>query len=182
MKTITTTLVAAALFAAPLAAPAQTAGDVAGTWECRLPGVDYDGKPPILYLGAAEARNAGQQTVLDVDGFARTVNGLGDVTADAGGWWKIVPAEGAERSGVRQLGCVRAKNAIHARDRGVRRCHLCEVATATADGTLHQSCRRRSIVDQHAPSAACHEREQGGQLALGDRADRTAADDQRIDA
>ena len=94
MKTITTTLVAAALFAAPLAAPAQTAGDVAGTWECRLPGVDYNGKPPILYLGAADARGAGQQTVMDVDGFARTVNGLGDVTADAGGWWKIVPAEG----------------------------------------------------------------------------------------
>jgi len=24
--------------------------DIAGTWECRLPGIEYRNKPPILYV------------------------------------------------------------------------------------------------------------------------------------
>lgn len=92
--TTTRTLIAAALLALPLSGFADTPAGYAGTWECRRPGVDHGTTPPILFLGAAEARNAGQQTVVDVDGFARAVYGLGDLVAEAGGWWKVTPAEG----------------------------------------------------------------------------------------
>jgi hypothetical protein len=93
--TNTRTLIAAALLAAPLAAPihaaAGPAADVAGTWACRTPGVDHGNTPPILFLGAPQ----GNTTAIDVDGFSRSVSGLGDMVAEADGWWKVVPAEGA---------------------------------------------------------------------------------------
>lgn len=86
------TLVAAALLAAPLAVAASGPADaVDGTWACRTPGVDHGTKPPILFLGAPVA---GAATAVDVDGFARAVYGLGDLVADAGGWWKVVPPQG----------------------------------------------------------------------------------------
>ena len=94
--TTTRTLIAAACFATasgfPFAcAAAGPAEAVAGTWECRAPGVDHGTTPPILYLGAAE----GSTSVIDVDGFARAVYGLGEIADDAGGWWKVTPPEGA---------------------------------------------------------------------------------------
>jgi hypothetical protein len=93
---MTRTHIAAALFATVLAFPlacaaAGPADALAGTWECRAPGVDHGTTPPILYLGAAE----GASSVIDVDGFARDVYGLGEIAADAGGWWKVTPAQGA---------------------------------------------------------------------------------------
>src|SRR6266850_275080 len=56
----------AALAGACPAAAASPAGDIAGTWECRQPGVQYRNKPPILYV------------------------------ADAGGWFKVQPAQGQQ--------------------------------------------------------------------------------------
>jgi hypothetical protein len=89
--TTTRTLIAAALFALPLACAAGPADAVAGTWECRVPGTDHGPTPPILYLGAAD----GAETAIDVDGFAREVYGIGRIDVDAGGWWKITPEQGA---------------------------------------------------------------------------------------
>ncbi len=89
--TKTRTLIAAALFALPLAAAAGPADDVAGTGACRTPGVDHGNTPPILYLGAAQ----GSPTTIDVDGFSRSVSGLGDISAAADGWWTITPAAGS---------------------------------------------------------------------------------------
>jgi hypothetical protein len=84
------TLVAATLLALPLAVAAAPA-EVDGTWACRTPGVDHGNTPPILYLGVAQ----GSATAIDVDGFSRTVFGIGDIVADAGGWWKVTPPQGA---------------------------------------------------------------------------------------
>jgi hypothetical protein len=91
MTTTTTlaALLAAAAFTLPLHAAAGPA-DLDGTWACRTPGVDHGTTPPILFLGAAQ----GSDTVIDVDGFARGVVGIGEVAADANGWWKIVPPQG----------------------------------------------------------------------------------------
>lgn len=82
------TFFAAIAFAGP-------AEDIAGTWECRQAGVAYGKTPPILYLGATEAKNAGAAAVVDVDGFARAVYGLADLTAGDGAWWKLTPRDGA---------------------------------------------------------------------------------------
>jgi len=73
-------------------AAASPAGDIAGTWECRQPGVQYRGKPPILYV----ADNAAGQVSIEVDGFAREVYGRSDISADQGGWWKVKPAQGQQ--------------------------------------------------------------------------------------
>ena len=90
--TTTRTLIAAALLALPFApAAAGPADDVAGTWACRTPGVDHGNTPPILFLGAAQ----GDPGVIDVDGFARSVSGLGDIKAASDGWWTITPPNGA---------------------------------------------------------------------------------------
>jgi hypothetical protein len=89
--TNTRTLIAAALLALPFTALAGPADDVAGTWACRTPGVDHGNTPPILYLGAAQ----GSPTTIDIDGFSRSVSGLGDISAGADGWWTITPPEGS---------------------------------------------------------------------------------------
>jgi len=76
-----------------LAAPA----DIAGTWECRQPGVNYGNKPPILYFTDAPGGAASQVTV-EVDGFSREVYGRADLAQDADGWLKVKPAKGQEFS------------------------------------------------------------------------------------
>jgi hypothetical protein len=92
MKAITSVLFAALCIAGPaIAAPAD---EMAGTWECRLPGVEYGRKPPILYVGEAPAKDSSQPIAVDLDGFAREVYGLSSVAPDADGWFKVTPAQG----------------------------------------------------------------------------------------
>src|SRR5262249_34923876 len=71
---------------------ASPAGDIAGTWECRQPGVQYRNKPPILYI----ADSGSNQVTIEVDGFAREIFGRSEVAVDQGGWWKVKPAQGQE--------------------------------------------------------------------------------------
>ena len=74
-------------------AAASPAGDIAGTWECRLPGVQYRNKPPILYV----ADTGSSQVTIEVDGFSREIYGRSDVSAsDQTGWWRVKPAQGQE--------------------------------------------------------------------------------------
>jgi len=73
-------------------AAASPAGDIAGTWECRQPGVQYRNKPPILYVADAGS----DQVTIEVDGFAREIYGRSEVFADADGWFKVKPAQGKE--------------------------------------------------------------------------------------
>jgi hypothetical protein len=70
---------------------ASPAGDIAGTWECRQPGVQYRNKPPILYVA-----DAGEQLSIEVDGFSREIYGRSEVLADADGWFKVKPAQGQQ--------------------------------------------------------------------------------------
>src|SRR5499427_2309458 len=82
---------AALIGAGPVAA--SPAGDIAGTWECRLPGVQYHNKPPILYVADAGS----DQVTIEVDGFSREIYGRSEVSAaDQSGWWKVKPAQGQE--------------------------------------------------------------------------------------
>ena len=83
-----------AALAGPCAAVASPAGDIAGTWECRLPGIEYRNKPPILYV--AETGGDQSQVTIEVDGFAREIYGRSEIAADQGGWWKVKPAQGQE--------------------------------------------------------------------------------------
>ena len=76
------------------AAGASPAGDITGTWECRLPGVEYRSKPPILYV--ADTGGDPSQVTIEVDGFAREIFGRSEIAADQGGWWKVKPAQGQE--------------------------------------------------------------------------------------
>src|SRR5205807_6983738 len=73
-------------------AGASPAGDIAGTWECRLPGIEYRNRPPILYV----AETGESQVTIEVDGFAREIYGRSEIAADQGGWWKVKPAQGQE--------------------------------------------------------------------------------------
>jgi hypothetical protein len=84
----------AALCGATSAVAASPAGDIAGTWECRQPGVQYRGKPPILYV--ADSGGDPLQVTVEVDGFARDIYGRSAITPDQGGWWKVKPAQGQE--------------------------------------------------------------------------------------
>jgi hypothetical protein len=83
-----------AALAGPCAAAASPAGDIAGTWECRLPGIEYRNKPPILYV--AETGGEASQVTIEVDGFAREIYGRSEIAADQAGWWKVKPAQGQE--------------------------------------------------------------------------------------
>jgi hypothetical protein len=72
---------------------ASPAGDIAGTWECRQPGVQYRNRPPILYV----ADSGSSQVTIEVDGFSREIYGRSDVSAsDQTGWWRVKPAQGQE--------------------------------------------------------------------------------------
>ena len=57
-----------AALAGPCAAAASPAGDIAGTWECRQPGIEYRNKPPILYV--AETGGEQSQVTIEVDATA----------------------------------------------------------------------------------------------------------------
>ena len=92
MKALRLALLAA--LAGPCAAAASPAGDIAGTWECRQPGIEYRNKPPILYV--AETGGEQSQVTIEVDGFAREIYGRSEIAADQGGWWKVKPAQGQE--------------------------------------------------------------------------------------
>jgi len=81
----------AALLLGGGSAGASPAGDIAGTWECRQPGVQYRNKPPILYVA-----DAGEQLSIEVDGFSREIYGRSEVLADADGWFKVKPAQGQQ--------------------------------------------------------------------------------------
>jgi hypothetical protein len=73
-----------------LAGPAE---ELAGAWECRLPGVEYASKPPIVWFGPASIGGAGQ--TVEVDGFTRAVAGTAELVPDEGGWWRVQPGQGA---------------------------------------------------------------------------------------
>ena len=90
MKDLRFIFLAALLGACPAAA--SPAGDIAGTWECRQPGVEYHNKPPILYF----ADTGSDQVTIEVDGFAREIYGRSQVLADQDGWFKVKPAQGQE--------------------------------------------------------------------------------------
>jgi len=90
MKSLRLAILAALCGACP--AVASPAGNIGGTWECRQPGVQYNNKPPILYVADA----GGAQDAVEVDGFSREVFGRAEVTPDQGGWWKVKPAQGPE--------------------------------------------------------------------------------------
>jgi len=90
MKSLRLAILAVLCGAGPVAA--SPAGNIGGTWECRQPGVQYNNKPPILYVADA----GGAQDTVDVDGFAREVFGRAEITADQGGWWRVKPAQGPE--------------------------------------------------------------------------------------
>lgn len=96
MKDVSLAALPAAFLAALMGAcpaAASPAGDIAGTWECRQPGVEYHNKPPILYIADAGA----DQVTIEVDGFAREIYGRSEVSAaDQAGWWKVKPAQGQE--------------------------------------------------------------------------------------
>ncbi len=92
MKLSRPAFLAALLGAGPAAA--APAGDIAGTWECRLAGVEYHNKPPILYV--AETGGDQSQVTIEVDGFAREIYGRSEIAADQDGWWKVKPAQGQE--------------------------------------------------------------------------------------
>jgi hypothetical protein len=79
-----------------IAAPAVAAplDEIAGTWECRQPGVEYNKKPPILFIAAIAAKDPNQPIVTDVDGFTREVYGASTIAPDQDGWWKVTPAQG----------------------------------------------------------------------------------------
>jgi len=83
---------AALCFAGPtFAAPLD---EIAGTWECRQPGIEYNRKPPILFIAAIAVKDPNQPIVTDVDGFTREVYGASTVAPDQDGWWKVTPAQG----------------------------------------------------------------------------------------
>jgi hypothetical protein len=84
---------AALLAGSALAAPAE----IAGTWECRQPGVQYGNKPPILYFADAPGGGPSEVTV-EVDGFSREVYGRAALAQDKDGWWTVKPAKGQEFS------------------------------------------------------------------------------------
>jgi len=76
--------VAATLLAPDFAAGQPTATEVAGAWECRLPGQSTV-RPPILWIAAAPPAEPGPER-LRVDGFAGVVNGEGRLASGADGW------------------------------------------------------------------------------------------------
>jgi hypothetical protein len=69
--------------------------DIAGTWECRQPGVQYRNRPPILFV-AEVASASGTEMTVEVDGFGREVYGKAALTSDQDGWWRVKPAQGQE--------------------------------------------------------------------------------------
>jgi hypothetical protein len=88
------TLACAALAALPAAGFAQDTALLLGTWECRVPGSAPTNTPPIVWFGGAYSEGKIVPSTIDVDGFARQVYGLSNVSATADGWIQVQPPEG----------------------------------------------------------------------------------------
>jgi len=95
-------LVAAAAFALPAAA-FRPADELVGTWECRVPGAPPTKTPPIVWFGPTNPGGTSMPTIVDLDGFSRTVSGLSDIVPAPDGWWRIQPESG-EAFAVQPLG------------------------------------------------------------------------------
>ncbi|MFM9884249.1 MAG: hypothetical protein ACKVQT_14580 [Burkholderiales bacterium] len=80
-------IVASATITVPSAQAEVGVRQLLGTWECHGPGQAHPMKPPILWFGTS-ANGVG------IDGFAGTVYGHGDVTADADGSMHIALKQG----------------------------------------------------------------------------------------
>lgn len=87
-------MLAFAAAALPAAGLAQDTALLVGTWECRVPGAAPTKTPPIVWFGGAYADGKIVPGTVDVDGFARQVYGLSNVTTADGGWIQIQPQEG----------------------------------------------------------------------------------------
>jgi hypothetical protein len=83
--------VLAALPATVLGGPAD---EIQGTWECRLPGAAATKTPPIVWFGAARSGGQMVETAVDLDGFARQVSGISDLSSDPDGWLRVQPQDG----------------------------------------------------------------------------------------
>lgn len=86
-------LAAAAAFALPAFA-FRPADELVGTWECRVPGAPPTKTPPIVWFGPTVSGGYVAPTIVDLDGFARTVSGLSDIVPDPDGRWRIQPESG----------------------------------------------------------------------------------------
>ncbi len=75
---------ASTLLVPAFAAGQPTAAQVAGAWECRLPGQSTV-KPPILWIAPAPAAEPGPER-LQVDGFSGVIYGEGRLASGADGW------------------------------------------------------------------------------------------------
>ena len=85
-------LIAAAAMPALAQAPVQFMG---GAWECRLPEDEGSKTPPILYIGVAHNKGGEARTdIVEVDGFARAVYGMAQVSSADGGWVQLSPEAG----------------------------------------------------------------------------------------
>lgn len=87
-------LACAALVAVPAVATAQDTARLVGTWECRVPGAAPTRTPPIVWFGGAYSDGKIVPATIDLDGFAREVSGLSNVSATADGWIQIQPPQG----------------------------------------------------------------------------------------
>jgi hypothetical protein len=87
-------LACAALAAVPAVATAQDTARLVGTWECRVPGAAPTRTPPIVWFGGAYSDGKIVPATIDLDGFARAVSGLSNVSAAADGWIQIQPQQG----------------------------------------------------------------------------------------
>src|SRR5881397_2158790 len=123
----------AAVFGACPAA-ASPPGDIAGTWECRLPGIEYRNKPHILYV--ADTGGDPQQVTIEVDGFAREIYGRSEIAADQGGWWKVKPAQGQEFM-IRPDGSAKQRTPAMGLRFAIRK------TTIAACGSRRRACRAR---------------------------------------
>jgi hypothetical protein len=84
----------AALASLPAASFAQDTALLIGTWECRIPGTAPTNTPPIVWFGGAYSQGRIVPSTVDVDGFARQVYGLANVSAAADGWIQVQPPDG----------------------------------------------------------------------------------------
>jgi len=89
------TAACAALAVLPAAALSGPADQLLGTWECRVPGAAPTKTPPIVWFGAAKADGKVVDSSVDLDGFARQVSGISELAAEADGWMRVQPQDGA---------------------------------------------------------------------------------------
>ncbi len=80
-------IVVSATFGVPSVQAEVGVQQLLGTWECHGPGQVHPMKPPILWFGASSGG-------VGIDGFAGSVYGHGDVTADTNGSMHIALKQG----------------------------------------------------------------------------------------